>query len=258
MKTNIKGLSRKLSKQKGDFRKLILGFSNKNFGQMKFISGNREKVLVNREKFLKDLGIAGKGILVRANQVHSNRIIVFGKQDLLSGANRFTREIEIKSTDGLLTELEQVWLAITVADCVPIFVWSEDLSIIGAVHAGWQGTLAKIASKTIRKIINHYHIDPSNLIAWIGPSIGPTDFEVKDDVFLSFKKKYSDNKYFQEDNYKKYIDLWQINKDQLIEAGMKSSKIIIQQESTYSNQSYYSYRRGDEGRMMGLIGIDNN
>ncbi len=258
MKTNIEELPKKLSKYEIGFYGLVVGFSNRDHGQMKFVSGKRDEVLDNRESFLNDLGIAGKGVLVRANQVHSNRTVIVGKQDLLSGANRFSREIEIKSTDGLLTEMSQVWLSITVADCVPILIWSEDLSIVGAVHAGWQGTLAKIASKAISKIRDHYSFDPGKLLVWIGPSIGPEDFEVKNDVLGPFKKKFKNSKYYRKESSANFIDLWQINRDQLISEGVKANNIVIQGESTYSNQNYFSYRRGDEGRMMGLIGIDNS
>jgi polyphenol oxidase len=254
MKTNLKKLTK--DRRFAKFDDLVIGFSDKSNGQMKFSPGNREEVLANREKFLTSLGIAGKGILVRANQVHSNRNLIIDNQDIASGPNRFSREIEAKNTDGLITSLNQVWLAVTVADCVPLLIWSKDLNVVAAVHAGWQGTLAKITAKAIGKIKKVYQTDPEKLFAWVGPSIGPKDFEVKDDVWQPFKKKFDNNKAFSKIKGKKYIDLWQINKDQLLSEGLINENIVVQGESTYSVNNYYSYRQGEDGRMMALIGIN--
>ncbi len=255
MNTNINKLAK--NRRFLGLDNLVVGFSGRDDGQMKLETGNREKVLANREKFLTSLGIGGRGILVRANQVHSNRNYVVNNKDITSGANKFSREIEIKNTDGLITDLDQVWLAITVADCVPVLIWSEDLSVVGAVHAGWQGTLAGITTRAVAKIKEVYQVDPRNLFAWIGSSIGPDDFEVQDDVWQPFRKKFDCKEAFNRKEGKKYIDLWRINKEQLLSGGLENNNIIVQEESTYSVDNYYSYRRGDKGRMMAVIGINN-
>lgn len=256
MKSNIKKISDNL-KGVGRTRELIIGFSDKSYGQMKFSAGNRQQVLVNRENFFSDMGIAGRGILVRANQVHSNRNYWLENKDIQSGCNRFSKEIEIKNTDGLITDLKEVWLAITVADCVPVLIWDKDFSVVAAVHAGWQGTLVNITRKAVEKITEKTDINPAKLQAWIGPSIGPDDFEVQDDIWLPFKRKFDNQQVFIKKNNKKYIDLWQINADQLINQGLKENNIFISGESSYSLEKYYSYRRGDSARMMAVIGINS-
>jgi hypothetical protein len=261
MKTNLISFNKEIRDSLNSTEKeLVIGFSNKNHGQMKFGDGvSKERVLANRESFLAELGIRGKGVLVRANQVHSNRNYLVGKRDLLSGANRFTREIEIKNTDGLITDIDNIWLTITVADCLPILIWHSKLKLVAAVHAGWQGTLAQIALKAVDKINDSFDININDLYCWIGPSIGPSDFEVKNDVYLPFRKRFFSQypDIFISKSNKKYIDLWQLNKFQLIEGGMSEDNIYIDGKSTYSNNDYFSFRDGEDGRMIGLVGINS-
>lgn len=235
-------------------KQIIAGISSRYYGQMKF-DGNREKVLRNRQRFFTDLGIAGRGSLVRAVQVHSNRIYRVGGHDL-NNNNRFWREIKIKNCDGLMTDLNQVWLAITVADCVPIFIWSGDGEIVAAVHAGWQGTLVKIAQWAVKKITREFDRTPRSLSAYIGPSIGPDHFEVKSNVWNSFKKQFPKEQIFIQKAGRRFINLWQANKNQLVKAGIEEEKIEISQICTVCQQkNLFSFRAGDSTeRIMAVIG----
>jgi hypothetical protein len=235
---------------------LVAGFSTKKHGQMKFGSDeSRKEVLKNRNRFLADLGIVGQGTLVRAGQVHGTYIHEVKGGDLRKD-NKIWQEAKIKNCDSFFTQLSKTWLAITVADCVPLLVWSNDGNLVAAIHAGWQGTLNKVASKTVKKISKGTDYKTADLNVFIGPSIGPDHFEAKDYVYSSFKRKFNNDNIFQFQDGKKYIDLWQANKNQLIEAGIDEDKIEVSGLCTVChNKKFYSHRAGDKGRIMGLIGI---
>lgn len=84
--------------------------------------------------------------------------------------------------DGLITDRPDLALAVKVADCVPILVADRRTGAVAAVHAGWRGTAASMASAAVRALIRAYGVRPSDVVAAIGPSIGPCCCEVGTDV----------------------------------------------------------------------------
>jgi YfiH family protein len=84
--------------------------------------------------------------------------------------------------DAAVTRETGVVLAIMVADCLPVLLAAEDGSVLGAAHAGWRGLVAGVIERTVESMDQ----DPSRLHAWLGPCIGPRQFEVGDDVRQAF------------------------------------------------------------------------
>ena len=68
------------------------------------------------------------------------------------------------------------------ADCVPILLFDPEKRIIGIAHAGWKGTVNKIAAKTVTKMVQNFGTNPTDVLAAIGPSIGPDHYQVGEDV----------------------------------------------------------------------------
>ena len=237
--------------------KIVQGVSTRVFGNMKF-DHNREEVLKNRQLFLKELGIAGRGSLARAQLTHGNNIKVVTAEDLKKD-NRLWQEIKIKNCDGLITDQGGIWLAVTIADCLPIFIWDADGRAVAVIHAGWRGTLIEISRRAVLKIKDQFSISPRKLSAYIGPSIGPCHFEVGDEVWSSFKKRFPSQKIFIRREKKKFVDLWQANLRQLMAGGMLKRKIEIAETCTVCDKRrFFSYRGGDQkGVQMAVIGIKN-
>jgi hypothetical protein len=84
--------------------------------------------------------------------------------------------------DAAVTRSRGAVLAIQVADCLPVLLASEDGAVLGAAHAGWRGLVAGVVERTV-ECMGH---PPARLVAWLGPCIGPQQFEVGEDVREAF------------------------------------------------------------------------
>jgi YfiH family protein len=140
----------------------------------------RENVQENRRRFQAAIGAEGLP-LVTLKQFHSDVIHVFDAPS----SDPCRGDASITNRPGLL-------LAIQTADCVPILLVDPKKRAIAAIHAGWRGTLARIAAKTIGKMQMHFGTNPSDLLAAIGPSIGPCCYEVGTEVATQFLSQFPD------------------------------------------------------------------
>lgn len=180
--------------------------------------------------------------LVFSKQVHGDKIII------VTNENR--AKILGNEADAIITKESNIPIVIFTADCVPIFLVDREKKVIAAIHAGWKGTAIKIAQKVVKSMSEFFDSKPSQIIAAIGPSIGPCCYEVKQELgdIFSLKKK----------NEKFYIDLKEENKKQLIEAGVLEENIYESLICTQCNNNFYSYRRDGAmtGRQINIIQIE--
>lgn len=143
----------------------------------------------------------------------------------------------ISETDALVTGDHNLFLTVTVADCFPVYFYNPALNIIGLAHSGWRGTAGNIVGQAVQTISNN----PTNLLAGIGPGIGPCHFEIKDDVlkkFASYPEAVINR------GNKLFVDLPMIIKKQLVVAGLKSQNIENCGKCTFClKEEYFSYRR---------------
>jgi len=167
--------------------------------------------------------------------------------------------IEHKKADAILTNRHNITLFMRFADCVPIFLYDDHHKVIGVVHAGWQGTIKKACQKAIETMQQVYNSNPAEILAAIGPSIGPNMYEVGDEVITQFEAV------FQEDisavvlrkAERNYLNLWVAN--QLLLRACGVSDIEVAQICTAeSNFDWYSHRKenGKTGRFGALISLD--
>lgn len=174
-----------------------------------------------------------------AKQVHSNKV-----QEVTQGGT-------YPATDGLITRVPGLTLAIQVADCAAVLLWDEQNEIIAALHAGWRGAAADIVPVGIERMAE-LGADPQKIKAFVAPCISVGNFEVGHEVAEQFPDQFVDY-----DSYKKpHVDLKRFVEHQLREAGVSESNIEIRPECTIADaEQFYSYRReGDQsGRMMALI-----
>jgi len=154
--------------------------------------------------------------------------------------------------DAAVTQATGVACAIMTADCLPVLFASRDGNQVAAAHAGWRGLSDGVLEKTLA------HFDQPNIvIAWLGPAIGPTAFEVGEDVLLAFGAKDSAMlTAFSEvsDKPGKYwADLYQLARMTLNQAGVH--QVYGGERCTFSEaDQFFSFRRdGVTGRMATLI-----
>ncbi len=140
--------------------KLICGLSEKADGSMRENSANRQG-LANRKKFFRRLKIE-PAKLIWAEGVPGDKIVLVNKNQ--------SRQI-IKGADGLISRDKNVFLALTVAACLPIYFYDLRQGVIGLAHAGWRGVLKNIAGKTARTMIDKFHCLAQNMNIYIGPHV---------------------------------------------------------------------------------------
>jgi YfiH family protein len=167
---------------------------------------------------------------------------------------------ERPDVDAIVSNEPGLALAVMVADCVPILLCDPVRGAAAAIHAGWRGTCARVAQAAVDAMRREFGTDPADLIAAIGPSVGPADYEVGDSLITAFleagHRQYDLDHWFDRRGPKPHLDLWTANEDQLIHSGMCFSQIFESGLSTVSHPDVFdSYRVDGEkaGRMAGII-----
>ena len=195
------------------------------------VGDEREAVEVNRALLSKKMELPSRPVWL--NQVHSNSVIQVGcgMSDLADADGSFTREVGVV-------------LAILVADCLPVFLCSLTGKEIAVIHAGWRGLAEGVIQQGIKRF------SEKELMAWIGPAIGPCHYEIDGSLRHRFPQEFlrkgRDDKHWM-------LDLPGIATRQLIDAGV--SRIFRSELCTYCNPDrFYSFRRDDQtGRFVALI-----
>ncbi|EKD45776.1 MAG: hypothetical protein ACD_69C00140G0001, partial [uncultured bacterium] len=158
------------------------------------------------------------------------------------------------TADAAFTTNTGVVCAVLTADCVPILVCDQDGTIVAAIHAGWKGIATGVIAATIKAM----NINPSKLLAWLGPAIGPNAYVVKHDVYEIFLKQNPENK----SAFVKYNDGFLANTYLLATLSLNHAgvtKIYGGEYCTYTQKDlFYSFRRDGEktGRMANLIWME--
>jgi YfiH family protein len=142
------------------------------------------------------------------------------------------------------------------ADCVPILLFDPRTRTIGIIHAGWQGTVKQIVRVAIETIQEHYQVNPADLVAGIGPSIGKCHYQVGDEVVDAVKTSFGAqaNNLLETRDDKSYFDLWEANRTLLVNAGVR--KIQVAEICTACNtQEFFSHRaeKGSTGRFAAAL-----
>lgn len=197
--------------------------------------------------------------VIQAKQCHGTGIAVINSYD--------TKPEELENIDALITQQKGIAIGVRTADCVPILLYDPVCKAIAAIHAGWRGTVAKIAKVTIEKMAELYGSKASDMTAVIGPSISMESFQVGEELADAFRDAG-----FPMDKILKdmgtivektnlpagtkvnaiespmrgglHIDLWEANKYVLEDCGIQRENIQISGICTYlRNDLFYSARR---------------
>ncbi len=208
---------------------------------LSFSVGDSEtNVKKNRELFFGAMNIALHELAL-PRQVHSGTVKIVDCPGILTDC------------DALMTNRRRVFLCISVADCVPIMLCDKKRDVVAAVHAGWRGTAGKIVEQTIALLMSEFHSDPTDFVAFIGPSASSCCYNVGTEVADQFAEEF-----VRHDDGRLFLDLKKANAAQLIHAGVPKTSIEVSSLCTISEASLlHSYRREKEqsGRMMAVIGL---
>jgi hypothetical protein len=223
------------------FPELVAIMSEKEDGSLKIVSDEiiGRKNQENRKVFFEKLGIDGNAV-VSANLVHGDRV------EIVAGAKTKI----ILETDALVTKKKCVLLAITVADCVPVFFCEKDKGIVAVAHAGWRGIVGNILKNTVDEI-SKLGGNKNEMHVALGPGINECHFEIKDDVLEMFAG-YED--FINERDGKMFVNLKGIIKKQLMNLGISESNIENNEACTFEAKNLFSFRR-DKSQFNSMIAI---
>lgn len=183
--------------------------------------------------------------IVKSKQIHEANVLDINKNYCGMGV---TRESIITNADGIITEENNIPLCIFSADCVPILIADKTKRVVCAVHSGWRGTAKTITANALEKMTNEYKIPKEDILCAIGPAIGKCCFEVSIDVIKALSHIKNSEKYSEKKENEKYmLDLKGVNKQILINYGIKEENIDVCGMCTKCEEEfYYSYRRQGE------------
>lgn len=195
-----------------------------------------ERILENRQRALSGLNLLPSG-LCTLKQVHGNQVV--------------QAKPGIQEGDALVTNQKQLTLAISIADCYPILFHDPLNQVIGAAHAGWRGTLDKIAEATVQSMINH-GARAENIQVAIGQGISQNRFEVGNDVIDRFNQAGFPEACW----HKNKLDLIACNVFVLLKNGILKPNIWTMNRCSFEHD-FFSYRRDKSitGRMWAVISI---
>ncbi|MBQ4140264.1 MAG: peptidoglycan editing factor PgeF [Clostridia bacterium] len=209
-----------------------------------------KNVIKNYEILAENIGFDVND-LVLTRQTHSDIVRVVTKADACGLDHH-----DYPESDALITNDAGCALVVFTADCTPILLWDSVTGAVGAVHAGWRGTVSDIAGKTVRKMVTEFGCDPRKIRAAIGPNIGfccfETDRDVPDAIIAEFGAEAE--AFIRKTGEKYQVDLKAVNAFALRRAGVES--IEISKECTMcSSDRYWSHRitgnnRGSQGAII--------
>lgn len=198
----------------------------------------------------------------RVLQVHGDRVLELAApgrseaspRDGLS-AMREATEAPRPEADAVLSRTKGLAATVSVADCVPILLADPKSGFVAAVHAGWRGTIARIAQRGVEALCAASGARPGELVAAIGPSIGPCCYEVEAGLAERFKRELGPTVANTVPGQVR-VDLWLANRVVLKQAGVLPERIdVLGRCASCEDDAFFSHRRdaGKTGRMAAFI-----
>jgi len=201
-------------------------------------------------------GAIGAESLALAKQVHGRNVIV-----VREGASPPDRP----EADAFVSSSATVGIAVRVADCVPLLIADRKTGVVAAVHAGWRGTAARVAVAAIEAMSREFGSRAGDLIAAIGPSIGPCCYQVGSELVDAFAaaghERYLIDRWFlspppprgSHDRPKLRLDVAGANRDQLVLAGVPEDQIHLSGLCTAMHLDVFTSYRAEKEKAGRLV-----
>lgn len=216
---------------------------------LSFSRGDEEAaVLENYKRIAKAIGFSLDST-VASDQTHTANVRTVTAADRGCG---LTKPRPYHDVDGMITNAPGVTLATFYADCVPLYLVDPVKRAIGLSHSGWKGTVGKIGKATVEAMEREYKTAPEDLVVAIGPSICQDCYEVSGDVIEKFREAFDeklwDRLFYQKENGKYQLDLWEANRQIFLEAGVREEKIALPGLCTCCNPEFLFSHRASKGK----------
>lgn len=188
----------------------------------------------------------------RPHQTHTDRILPV--TEAFFSLSEKERKAQMEGIDAVVSDVRNVCLGISTADCIPVLVYDKVHHCAAAIHAGWRGTVVRIVEKAIGKMQELYATVPEQCEAVIGPGISQQSFEVGWEVHKAFEEAgfpmqdvtvvmpSSDG-----NGSRPHLDLKEINRLQLLAAGIMPENISVSAIDTFTDTRFFSARREQKG-----------
>jgi hypothetical protein len=204
------------------------------------VGDDRGHVVENRRRAAAALGLTLEG-LVFCHQTHGRDVAVVGRADRGRGTLGVDDAVP---ADAVVTATPDLGLVTMVADCVPLVLYDPVAHVVGAVHAGWRGTVALVAEAAIEAMAG-LGADPSTIVAGIGPAITADRYQVGDEVVGAARDCFGcdlDGIVAPDGSGRWTFDLWAANRRILVEAGVPPGNINVSPIGTGPGTPFYSDR----------------
>lgn len=191
--------------------------------------------------------------MVLSDQTHTTNVRVITEEDRGKG---ILRPQDYSDVDGMITNVPEIVLVTSYADCVPLYFVDPVRKAIGLSHSGWKGTVGHIGQKTVWKMHEVYGSEPKDIVAAIGPSICQSCYEVSDDVAEAFRANFTADEaadiLLDKGNGKYQLDLWKANWYVLTDAGILPEHLSVTDLCTACHPDLLWSHRKTNGQRGGL------
>lgn len=203
----------------------------------------------------------------RPHQTHTDRVLHV--RESFFSLSEEEREAMMEGVDAVVSDVKNVCLGISTADCIPVLVYDKEHHAMAAIHAGWRGTVKRIVEKTIAEMQRLFETRPMECEAVIGPGISQQSFEVGWEVHQTFVdagflmddvtivlpandgrtsgSRANDGSANDGCVIKPHLDLKEINRRQLLAMGLKAENVMVSDIDTFTDERYFSARREQKG-----------
>lgn len=214
-------------------------------------------VAENRRRLCALLGIDCNSLIL-PRQTHDTNCEVIDEE--FFSLNMQERSARLEGVDAVMTNIPQVCIGVSTADCIPVLLYDAHKRVVAAIHAGWRGTVARITETAFTKMCEVYGCNAADICAVIGPGISLDAFEVGDEVYDAFlAASFPMEQIAKRYGNRWHIDLWQANRLQLLSCGIPEQSVTISGVCTYSmyNKFFSARRLGIEsGRIFNGIMLE--
>lgn len=208
----------------------------------------------NQRILCEELGIETDQLIIPF-QTHGTEIRVIN--DAFFQLSDDTKVQYLNGVDALITKLPTVCIGVTTADCVPLLFFDPVKKVVAAAHAGWRGTCAGIAEKTVLKMVQKFNCQPADILVTIGPSISVEVYNVGNELVAAFEiNGFETSEIFETRNGSIFLNLWKANCQSLETAGILNENIEVAGICTFTeHKKFFSARRLgiNSGRMLSGI-----
>ncbi len=214
------------------------------------VGDSRENIIENRQRIFSAVNRPVASIF-DVWQVHSSHVVCSDQPRPLDTPHQ--------KADAIITNRSEITLFMRFADCVPVFLYDPTHKVIAIVHAGWKGTVDNIVSKTIAAMQERYQSKNADILAGIGPSIGPDHYEIGGDVARMVEGAFGQDssELLCRTGGRTFFDLWKANTLNLRRSGVKEIELAGICTACQTGD-WYSHRaeHGKTGRFGAVLALN--